>query len=112
MTRKTGKSLLKARQQMRAARVAREKRDLAAAGVSLSFKKPPAKAMREKEAELKKLYLEMFPPESAPAEQSSEQPVAESIAEEPKPAEEPAGGEQKPKEKPREEANDSQTESG
>jgi hypothetical protein len=61
MTRKTGKTLLKAKQQMRAARIARAKRELAAAGVSLKLKKPPAKVMKEKEKELKELYLEMFP---------------------------------------------------
>ncbi len=72
MTRKTGKTMMRARQQLRAAKVARSKRELAEAGVSLSMKRPPVKAVKEKEKELKSLYLEMFPEEGAPREEPAE----------------------------------------
>jgi ADP-heptose:LPS heptosyltransferase len=107
MTRKTGKVALKARQQMRAAKVALSKRELAEAGVSLSVPRPSAKSVKEKEEELRKLYLELFagkegeapeakPPE--PPEHPEEKP--------PEPQEQP----QHPKEKkPEERAQSSQS---
>ncbi len=60
MTRKTGKALQRARQQIRAAKLARAKRELAAAGIPLTFKRPPAHVLKEKGEELRKLYLEMY----------------------------------------------------
>jgi hypothetical protein len=60
VTRKTGKMAVKARQLARAAKLARYKRELYEAGVSLSLPKPSAKARKEKEEELKRLYLELF----------------------------------------------------
>jgi hypothetical protein len=92
MTRKTGKALLKARQQMRAARLARAKRELIAAGVSLKLKRPPAKVVREKEKELRELYLELFPEEAA----KEERPVEEAP---PVVVGEPGEGEGPPSEK-------------
>jgi len=84
MTRKTGKVALKARQQVRAAKQAMEKRELAEAGVSLSVPRPSAKSVREKEEELRKLYLELFtskeetqeakPPETPEANPPEEKP--------------------------------------
>ncbi|MDI6884049.1 MAG: hypothetical protein QMD00_02755, partial [Hadesarchaea archaeon] len=61
MTRKTGKLAVKARQQTRAAKLAKYKRELAEAGVSLSLPKPSAEARKQKEEELKRLYAELFP---------------------------------------------------
>lgn len=49
------------RQQMRAAKLARHKRELVEAGVNLSMPKPSVEARREKEEELKRLYVELFP---------------------------------------------------
>jgi hypothetical protein len=69
MTRKTGKMAVKARQLMRSAKLAKYKRELAEAGVSLSLPKPSAKARREKEEELRKLYLELFTEKQKPAEE-------------------------------------------
>jgi hypothetical protein len=94
MTRKTGKALLKARQQMRAARIARTMRELAAAGVSLKLEKPSPEALREKEKELKELYFEMFPEEAGkqpiggePAPPEAPTDIKERPAEEEKPEE-------------------------
>jgi hypothetical protein len=68
VTRKTGKMAVKARQLMRSAKLAKYKRELSDAGVSLSLPKPSAKARKEKEEELRKLYLELFPEKKKPAE--------------------------------------------
>lgn len=68
VTRKTGKMAVKARQLMRSAKLAKYKRELSEAGVSLSLPKPSAKARREKEEELRKLYLELFSEKKKPAE--------------------------------------------
>jgi len=89
MTRKTGKVALKARQQMRAAKAAMSKRELAEAGVSLSVPRPSAKSVKEKEEELRKLYLDFF------AGKEGEAPGA-------KPPEPPEHPEEKPEEKPQE----------
>jgi hypothetical protein len=69
MTRKTGKALQRARQQMRAARLARAKRELAAAGIPLTFKRPPARVLREKGEELRRLYFEMYQKKPQPDEE-------------------------------------------
>ncbi|MEM2192367.1 MAG: hypothetical protein QXG38_01980 [Candidatus Hadarchaeales archaeon] len=55
MTRKTGKVALKARQMMRAAKLAQQKRELERAGISMKLEKPSLKALKEK-----KLYLELL----------------------------------------------------
>ena len=81
LTRKTGKAAVKARQQMKSAKLARYKRELAQAGVKLSLPKPSAKAQREKEEELKRLYLELFP-EAAKKEEPAEGAQEETQAEE------------------------------
>ncbi|MEM3519345.1 MAG: hypothetical protein QW179_04380 [Candidatus Hadarchaeales archaeon] len=60
MTRKTGKVALKARQMMRAAKLAQQKRELERAGISMKLEKPSLKALKEKDEELKKLYLELL----------------------------------------------------
>ena len=59
MTRKTGAKAVKARQLTRAAKVHRYKQKLKDAGESLSLPKPSREAQRQKDAELKKLYLEL-----------------------------------------------------
>ncbi|HID60548.1 MAG TPA: hypothetical protein EYP46_01650 [Hadesarchaea archaeon] len=80
MTRKTGKLAVRAKQQMRAAKAAKYRRELSLAGVSLRLPKPSAKARKEKEEELRKLYLEMFQGRAEqkqfmePVEQKLEQP--------------------------------------
>lgn len=60
MTRKTGKAAIKARQLARSAKLAKYKKDLAEAGVSLSLPKPSPEALKEKEEEFKRLYRELF----------------------------------------------------
>ena len=75
MTRKTGKMAVKARQLTRSAKLARYKRDLSHAGVSLSLPKPTKKAMKEKEEELKKLYLDLFPKKAEEEKTKEDQPV-------------------------------------
>jgi len=60
MTRKTGAKAVKARQLTRAAKVHRYKQKLKEAGESLSLPKPSREAQRQKDAELKKLYLELI----------------------------------------------------
>jgi len=74
LTRKTGKMAVKARQLARSAKLAKYKRELSQAGVSLSLPKPSKKALKEKEEELKKLYLELFP-QKAEGEKTEEQPA-------------------------------------
>ena len=78
VTRKTGKMAVKARQQMRAAKLAKYKRELAEAGVKLGLPKPSEEARRQKEEELKKLYTELFPSKSG--EVIEEQPSTEEQA--------------------------------
>lgn len=75
MTRKTGKIAVKARQLARSAKLARYKRELSHAGVSLSLPKPTKKAMKEKEEELKKLYKELFPKKAEEETTKKDQPV-------------------------------------
>ena len=75
MTRKTGKIAVKARQLTRSAKMAKYKRDLAHAGVSLSLPKPTKKAMKEKEEELKKLYQELFPKKAEAQDAAAETPA-------------------------------------
>lgn len=86
MTRKTGKMAVKARQLARSAKLARYKRELSQAGVSLNLPKPSKKALKEKEEELKKLYMELFPQkaegEKTEEEQVDEQEQTEGTAEE------------------------------
>lgn len=76
MTRKTGKALQRARMQMRAAKLARMKRELAAHGVSLRPSKPPKSVLREKEKEIRELYREFFPEaEAAEGEEEIEEVI-------------------------------------
>lgn len=96
MSRKTGKAAVKARQQTRAAKMAKQKRELAEAGVKLGLPKPSAKELREKEEELKKLYMELFPKKKGEGEQAEqEQPHEEQPEQKEEQAEEqPAEAEQ------------------
>jgi len=95
MTRKTGAKAVKARQLTRAAKVHRYKQKLKDAGESLSLPKPSREAQRQKDAELKKLYLELVSKkEEQPQEKTEEQ------AEETKQVEKP---EQKPSQEKAEE---------
>ena len=88
VTRKTGKMAVRARQLMRSAKLAKYKRELSNAGVSLSLPKPSAKARREKEEELRKLYLELLPEKKKQSEgeqaeqQESTEPAEKSEAKE------------------------------
>jgi hypothetical protein len=92
MTRKTGAKAVKARQLTRAAKVHRYKQKLKDAGESLSLPKPSREAQRQKDAELKKLYLELIskkkqPKEGEQAEQQVEKEQPQEKAEEQKQAE-------------------------
>lgn len=83
---------MKARQQMRAAKAAKYKRELAEAGVSLGLPKPSAKKRREKEEELRKLYLALFPksekqPEAGEAQSEQAETEGEAGAEQQEQAE-------------------------
>jgi len=76
MTRKTGAKAVKARQLTRAAKVHRYKQKLKDAGESLSLPKPSREAQRQKDAELKKLYLELISKKEQPKEgEQAEQQV-------------------------------------
>jgi hypothetical protein len=86
MTRKTGAKAVKARQLTRAAKVHRYKQKLKDAGESLSLPKPSREAQRQKDAELKKLYLEFVSKKeeqpqgkTAQSEQPAEQPEKEQV---------------------------------
>jgi len=68
MTRKTGAKAVKARQLTRAAKVHRYKQKLKDAGESLSLPKPSREAQRQKDAELKKLYMELISKKEQPKE--------------------------------------------
>lgn len=91
MTRKTGAKAVKARQLTRAAKVHRYKQKLKDAGESLSLPKPSREAQRQKDAELKKLYLDLI-------SKKEEQPQ-EKVEE----ADETKKVEQKPEQKPSQE---------
>lgn len=78
MTRKTGKVALKARQLARAAKLMKQKQELERAGISMKPEKPSLKALREKDEELKELYLELFPEAKRPAEEETQTPLKES----------------------------------
>jgi len=103
LAKKTGKTLVKMRQQMRAAKLARYKRELVQAGVNLGMPKPSEEARREKDEELKRLYLELFSKsEESEQEKSIEQPLTQEQQEKKPPQE---GKEsQPPAEKPAEES--------
>ena len=76
MTRKTGAKAVKAKQLTRAAKVHRYKQKLKEAGESLSLPKPSREAQRQKDAELKKLYLELISKKEQPKEgEQAEQQV-------------------------------------
>ncbi|MFN4132825.1 MAG: hypothetical protein ACK4GQ_00415 [Candidatus Hadarchaeales archaeon] len=83
MTRKTGKVALKARQQMRAAKLAQQKRELERAGISMKLDKPSAKVLKEKDEELKKLYMELFPEAQTSSEEGGEGESTEKAEEKP-----------------------------
>ena len=92
MTRKTGAKAVKAKQLARAAKVARYKHKLKEAGESLSIPKPSKAAQRQKDEELKKLYLELVkeqPKESEQSEQVGQEEQPREKTEEQKQAEQP-----------------------
>ncbi|MGC8817241.1 MAG: hypothetical protein ACP5PX_05505 [Candidatus Hadarchaeum sp.] len=99
MTRKTGKMAVKARQLARSAKLARYKRELSQAGVSLSLPKPSKKALKEKEEELKKLYMELVP-------QKTEEKTEEEKSEEQAEQEQAEGAEERAEEEPLESEDD------
>ena len=102
MTRKTGAKAVKARQLTRAAKVHRYKQKLKDAGESLSLPKPSKEVQRQKDAELKKLYLELVSKkEEQPQEKAaqSEQPAEQSEKEK---AEQQAEQKSEKKEQPQE----------
>ena len=103
MAKKTGKTLVKMRQQMRAAKLARYKRELVQAGVNLGMPKPSEEARREKDEELKRLYLELLSKsEESEREKSAEQPLTQEQQEKKPPQERKES--QPPAEKPAEES--------
>ncbi len=103
MAKKTGKTLVKMRQQIRAAKLARYKRELVQAGVSLGMPKPSEEARKEKDEELKRLYLELFSKsEESAQEKSAEQPLAQGEHEKKTPQE--GGAPKPPVQKPTEES--------
>lgn len=83
---------MKARQLARAAKVHRYKQKLKEAGESLSMPKPSKEAQRQKDEELKKLYLELVkeqPKESEQPEQVEQEEQPREKTEEQKQAEQP-----------------------
>jgi hypothetical protein len=93
MTRKTGAKAVKARQLTRAAKVHRYKQKLKDAGESLSLPKPSREAQRQKDAELKKLYLELISKkEEQPQEKVEETKETKQVEQKPeqKPSQEKA----------------------
>jgi len=100
MTRKTGAKAVKARQLTRAAKVHRYKQKLKEAGESLSLPKPSREAQRQKDAELKKLYLELISKkEEQPQEKVEETKETKQVEQKP---------EQKPSQEKAEEAEQSE----
>jgi hypothetical protein len=100
MTRKTGAKAVKARQLTRAAKVHRYKQKLKDAGESLSLPKPSREAQRQKDAELKKLYLELVSKkEEQPQEKVEETEETKQVEQKP---------EQKPSQEKAEEAEQSE----
>lgn len=91
------------RQQMRAAKLARYKRELVEAGVDLSMPKPSMQARKEKEEELKRMYVELL---SKKTEESERKKSAEQLlTQEQRGKESQEGKESKPPaEKPTEES--------
>ena len=59
MTRKTGSKTLKARQLMKAAKAARQLREMREAGVLFDTPKPSQELVKQEEEEFEKLYLEL-----------------------------------------------------
>jgi len=59
MTRKTGSKTLKARQLMKAAKKAKQLREMKEEGVLLETPKPDKELVKQKEEEFEKLYLEL-----------------------------------------------------
>jgi len=103
MAKKTGKTLVKMRQQMRAAKLARYKRELVQAGVDLSLPKPSMQARKEKDEELKKLYAELLSKSGeGEQEKSAEQPLTQEEQEK-EPSQE-GKGHKTPAQKPTEES--------
>ena len=76
MTRKTGAKAVKARQLARAAKVIKYKQKLKSAGESLSLPKPSKEVQKQKDAELRKLYIELVSEKGEQQEKAaqSEQP--------------------------------------
>ncbi len=63
---------------MRAAKLARYKRELVEAGVDLGLPKPSMQARKEKDEELKKLYVELLSKSGeSEREKSAEQPLTQ-----------------------------------
>jgi hypothetical protein len=59
MTRKTGSKTLKARQLMKAAKKAKQLREMREEGVLFETPKPDKELVKQKEEEFEKLYLEL-----------------------------------------------------
>ena len=72
MTRKTGAKAVKARQLARAAKVIKYKQKLKNAGESLSLPKPSKEVQKQKDAELRKLYLELVSEKGEQQEKAAE----------------------------------------
>jgi hypothetical protein len=76
MTRKTGSKTLKARQLMKAAKKARQLREMKEEGVLLETPKPDKELVKQKEEEFEKLYLELAGQQEG--EETSSEETAES----------------------------------
>lgn len=72
MTKKTGRMAMKARQLARAAKLAKYKQLLAESGEELSLPKPSAEARRQKDEELKELYLELLSKRKRPEDEQEQ----------------------------------------
>jgi hypothetical protein len=76
MTRKTGSKTLKARQLMKAAKKAKQLREMKEEGVLLETPKPDKELVKQKEEEFEKLYLELAGQQEG--EETSSEETAES----------------------------------
>ena len=77
VTKKTGRMAVKARQLARSAKIAKYKQMLAEAGEELSLPKPSREAQKQKDEELRNLYLELVMKRKQPEGQGGRQEQAE-----------------------------------
>ena len=83
MTRKTGAKAVKAKRLTRAAKVYRYKQKLKEAGESLSLPRPSRETQRQKDAELKKLYLDLISKKEEQPQENAEAEEAKKVKQKP-----------------------------